>query len=152
MINSSNRKICVIGIGNTLRKDDGIAQFVCDKLKENFDGKIEIVVTQQLDIGWAEKIKNFNTVFFVDASVYDEFFFIKKIEGKELLQTTSHHLNVAALIEFTKKIYHTKTDYYLCGIKGYDFDFGFELSEDAKFYALKVIDLLHEKIEKLMLC
>lgn len=152
MTNSSIHKICVIGIGNSLRNDDGIAAFVCEKIKEIFDKRIEVVVTQQLDIAWAEKIKDFNTVFFVDASVYEEPFFMKKLEGEELKQTTSHHMNVSALIEFTKKIYHTKNDYYLCGIKGYNFDFGFELSDNAKFYALKVIDLLHEEIEKLMLC
>lgn len=150
MTKSRNSKICIIGIGNSMRCDDGVAAFIVEQLEKKLGNSISAFTTQQLDISWAEKIAEFDFVFFIDASVYEENFFLKEIDGEGLPQSSSHHINVSALVKFTRQLYHVKTTFFLCGIKGHLFDFGFTLSEQTNHYALLAIELLNNKIDALV--
>lgn len=150
MTKNRNLKICIIAIGNPIRCDDGVAAFIVEQLEKRLSNSFAAFTTQQLDIAWAEKIKDFDFVFFIDASVYEEDFFLKEIDGEGLPQSSSHHINVSALVRFTQQLYQAKTIFFLCGIKGHNFDFGFSLSEQTKNYAFLAIELLNNKIVALV--
>ena len=63
-----NKKICVVGIGNPLRSDDGIGEYVCKKILEKKIPNLSVIVTQQLDMGISEELSEFDSVIFGDAS------------------------------------------------------------------------------------
>ena len=145
MINSRKKMICVIGLGNTLRGDDGIAAYVCNALESAGYNHVAIHLTQQLDISWAEKLKTFRDVIIVDASVNNEDVEFKKIEtGNTKQQSSSHHIHPGILAALTNQLYKTDIHFYTCAIKGYDFEFEERLSEQALANANKAVALIKE--------
>ena len=135
-----------MGIGNSLRSDDGIAEFVCNQLDAKQFQHLTVMLTQQLDISWADTLKEFDAVVFVDASVYEEGVIFHKLEGDSLPQSSSHHINAGMLQLFSQQLFNTQTQYYVCGIKGYNFDFGFSISASTMQHAEKAIELLTDWI------
>ena len=70
----NNKSICIAGIGNTLRSDDGVGDYVCRLMEEkNLEG-VSVVTMQQLDIGMTEDFIKYDTGIFVDASMEEQAF------------------------------------------------------------------------------
>ncbi|MCS6955032.1 MAG: homospermidine synthase, partial [Candidatus Calescibacterium sp.] len=57
-------KVIVVGIGNDLRGDDGIGPEFIRRIKG-----VDKLVSNFPDLSIAEKIKDYDIVFFVDASI-----------------------------------------------------------------------------------
>lgn len=51
----------------------------------------------------------------------------------------SHHVHPETLLAITEKLYNRCPKAYLISIKGYNFDFGFDISNKAKINAEKAI-------------
>ncbi|MCS7244007.1 MAG: hydrogenase maturation protease [Candidatus Calescibacterium sp.] len=119
-------KVIVVGIGNDLRGDDAIGpEFVrrikgVDKLVSNFP-----------DLSIAEKIKDYDIVFFVDASIDVDKFELVQINIPKL-STFSHNLSIENIFHISKLMYNKSLRGYILKIGGYNFGYTHGLSKCAE--------------------
>ncbi len=135
----------VIGYGNPSRRDDGVALAVINGLRqrlglpfleENQDGfddlggNVDTLFLQQLMPELAETLAGYERVVFVDAhvGVFPEMIRRVVVEGNAGPAIVSHHVKPAGLLEIARHLYSGAPRGELISIRGFDFDFGDELS------------------------
>ena len=129
------KKICIIGIGNTLRSDDGAGAYVCDLLQQR-DLPVTIINTLQLDIAMAEELGEFNTVIFIDAAIDEEnFSFTALTTVNSQPQSFTHHINAAMLMQLAQQLFKASTQFYVCAVGATDFEMGNNLSKKTRYNA-----------------
>jgi len=130
---SIKKSTCIIGIGNVLRGDDGVGQYVADKIENNHLTGITVITTQQLDMGLAEELSSFDTVLFIDASLDENTFsFLPLMPDKHPPQSFSHHVNASVIVSLTQQLFSTPTQFYICAIGASNFEMGNGISEATK--------------------
>jgi len=148
MSSLSKVKVLIVGIGNTIRADDGIGAYVCSAIDEmNIDG-IETLIVQQLDTGLVDEFLKVDKIVLVDASVKNDgvnFYPLKNEESFSI--SSSHHLNANLLSSLIRKLYEKEINVMLCAVKGEDFDIGEQLSLTARQNAEKAVDLIVDWIK-----
>lgn len=142
---SKETNILVIGYGNPARCDDGLGEYVVKRLlSEGIN--TDILALQELGPELCEDISGHELVFFVDASVdQEEAFLVKEIKPKYKTPIFSHHISPEMLLAITEELYKVIPKTYLVSIRGYNFDFGFEITEMAK----KNSEIAIEKIKEI---
>jgi len=131
-------KTVLVGFGNEYRKDDGLGI----KLLDLIDEKISKIKIQELSIDILDDIKDFETVIFVDAALEGEDINFRKIEKEPKFSPLTHHLSPEELLIWAENINKKNYEFYLLSIRGYDFDFGEELSKEGGKNLLKAKDFL----------
>lgn len=139
----NNKTICIVGIGNPLRGDDGVAADVCKQIeKEGFAG-VTVILRHQLDIAMAEDLSKFEKVVIIDASVDEPGCSLQSLTLEDHQpQSFSHHINAAMLMSLTNQLYEAKTAFYICAIGVADFEMGQPLSETTRHNATLAISLI----------
>jgi hydrogenase maturation protease len=140
------RRTLIIGYGNPSRRDDGVALAIVNGLRglqgrplldEDMDGleelgaEIDTIFLQQLTPELAEIIARYDEVIFVDAHLgqYPELLREVALEPTAYAPTlVSHHLRPEALLALTQALWGQAPRARLLSVRGYDFDFGTELS------------------------
>lgn len=141
---SKETNILVIGYGNPARCDDGVGEYVAKRLLSEDIG-IDILTLQELGPELCEDISGCELIFFVDAGIeQEEPFLIREITPKYKTPIFSHHITPEMLLAITEELYKIKPKSYLVSIKGYNFDFGFELTETARQNSEKAIEKIKE--------
>jgi len=151
-----SKKIAVIGVGNTLRRDDGIGIIVLESLLKFY--KREGI--DYLDFGIASfdlihKMQGYATVVLIDGIRADlaagelKIFELKNIEhdSKPLL-TSTHELDLKSIFELSKS-FGLKTKIYVAGIQVEDMSYTEGLSEallNIKEDIVKKISIFIDKI------
>ena len=138
-------KVVIVGVGNTLRGDDGFGPALIARLK----GKIK---ASCIDAGSAPE--NYtrdivqeqpNTILIADA------LHLGKRSGEfEILQKndiakcglSTHDISPNMLIEYLE--HETAADIYLLGVQPKDLSFGREISDEVKSALLKIAQLMQE--------
>lgn len=138
------KKVILVGFGNEYRKDDGLGIKLLDLIE---DEKVEKIKVQELSYSIIDDIKDFDIVIFIDASLEGEDISFKKIEKKETFSPLTHHLMPEELLIWAEFINKKSYDFYLLSIRGYDFDFGENLSEKAKINLEKALNFLKNFLE-----
>ncbi len=153
--------IIVIGFGNTLRGDDGIARLVLRELEKRLDksidqttgsSRIRLVLKHQIDIIDAEVVSESDVVIFVDAHVSERLndIDIREITGRETTTVNVTHISSPEeLIVAAKEIYGTTPRAFVCAVRGYDFEFGEQITEPAQRLAHSAAEQLFCLIETL---
>src|SRR5512144_619732 len=101
-----NNGTCIVGIGNTLRSDDGAGWHVCALLEEKKMPGVSIITTQQLDTAVLEELVKFTNVIFVDASQEEETILFQLITNKvHPSQPSSHQINTTMLAGLAQQLY-----------------------------------------------
>jgi hydrogenase maturation protease len=151
-----SKKIAIIGVGNTLRRDDGIGIIVLESLLKFY--KREGI--DYLDFGTASfdlihKMQGYATVVLIDGIRADlvagelKIFELKNIEhnSKPLLAST-HELDLKSIFELSKS-FGLKTKIYVAGIQVEDISYTEGLSEallNIKEDIVKKISIFIDKI------
>ena len=134
----SGDKILVYGYGNPGRQDDGLGSELIRMLDLwLFDNNIDQVTTDtnyQLNIEDAANISNYKMVVFVDASIEDieQYTFTSVSPSDARVEFSMHAVSPSFVIDLCQKLYQTSPEAWLLHIKGYEWDFKEELSENAK--------------------
>jgi hydrogenase maturation protease len=137
--------ICIVGVGNTLRSDDGVGAYVCEQLGLLKHAGITVITTQQLDIGMAEDLSKFDTVIFVDASLNETTFSFAPVNlENNPTQTFSHQVNATVLAKLIQQLFSSPIAFYICAIRASDFEMGNGLSTATKTNADAAIAMLLE--------
>ncbi|MBC7194281.1 MAG: hydrogenase maturation protease [Caldisericia bacterium] len=122
------KKVILVGFGNEYRRDDGLGLKLLDLIE---DDRIKKIKVQELSYSLLDDIKDFDIVIFIDASIEGESINFRKIEKINKFSPLTHHLTPEELLIWAEFVNKKSYDFYLLSIRGYDFDFGEELSEDA---------------------
>lgn len=128
------KKVLLIGFGNPGRLDDGVGPALAEKVETlNLKG-VEVDSNYQLSVEDSYKISQNDVVIFADADVQSDVpFYLKKIEPSKSISFSSHSISPQSLLALTEQLFGKKSEAYLLGIRGYEFDeFGERLSERAK--------------------
>jgi hydrogenase maturation protease len=135
----------VIGYGNPSRRDDGVAFVIVNALRRrlgaqplegNQDGfddlgqALDTLFLQQLMPELAETLALYDRVIFLDAhvGVFPETIRRVTLEANPDRAIVSHHVKPAGLIEIARRLYGRAPSAELISVRGFDFDFGEELS------------------------
>lgn len=129
-------RVLIIGYGNPLRSDDGVAWRAAELVREKFSpNEIEIHCLHQLGPELAETVSKFQRVIFVDAASSPEGP-SGEIRVEELGDKTSagsaanvsHALSPHMVVRLAETLYGTKPQAFAVTVAGEKFDHGEALS------------------------
>jgi hydrogenase maturation protease len=151
-----SKKIAVIGIGNTLRRDDGIGIIVLESLlkfykREGIDYLNFGIATFDL----LHRIRNYDTVLLIDGVRTNlpvgelKIFELGNIKyNPDNLATSTHELNLEDVFKLSKKI-ALKTKIYVAGIQIGDLSYNEGLSDILKNKQEEIIRQINLFIDKI---
>ena len=131
-----SKKIAVIGLGNTLRRDDGIGIIILESLLNFYQKKgVDYLNFGSASFDLLHRLKSYDVVLLIDGVnagleagelLISE---LKDIEYKlDNLITSTHELNLKSIFQVSKNL-GIKTKIYVAGIQIEDTSFGEGLSE-----------------------
>jgi hydrogenase maturation protease len=139
-MSKQQNNICIVGIGNTLRSDDGVGAYVCSEIQTlNLPG-VDTMVVQQLTPDLMEDLQQYKRVIITDASHNCKGFAFYPLEADESnVESSSHAVNASMFYLLFKKIYSKQPSFYICAIEPEDVSIGSGLTTTAKANAEKAI-------------
>lgn len=146
-----NKKILIIGIGNTLRGDDGFGWEAVKRLEEiiNHD-YVQTLYRHQLTPELAEDISFHDQVFFIDASIEiqpGELSITKlNTDYKSLDHFSTHDLSPEGILNLCQYLYQKRPISYLFSVGAYTFEPIESLSPNVE----NTLDDVIEEILKLL--
>jgi hydrogenase maturation protease len=134
----------IVGIGNTLRSDDGIGDFICRELSCLPLKNTEISFALQLNTEWLEIFLAYDTVIMVDARADgDQQVRFEPVQPDQYLSSrTSHYLDASTLSALITGLLGSKPSLLVCSVRGYDFSIGEGLSPRGMTTALEALRVL----------
>ncbi len=146
----SRERVLVLGLGNPLRGDDGIGEWVAQRLEEEpWEESVAIRHIIQLTPEWAEMISQAERVYIVDASVEIEPGAWKRERVQDISSDcvcSSHHFTPALLLSMAYELYETSPWVYLVTIGVWNLDSGKKLSEGVRRAGEEVVAFLKKEI------
>ena len=141
-------KILIIGVGNTLRSDDGIGAYICLKIDAMHLPHVSIRIVHQLHVELIEDLLQYDSVIIADASVTEknvEFVPLQIHETQAV--SSSHHLNANMLLALVQKIHGKNIPIFLCSVRGENFEMGETLSVKAMMNADNALKMINDWIK-----
>jgi hydrogenase maturation protease len=143
----SNRCL-VIGYGNPYRRDDGVAFHLINALRrqqglqelaKDEDGQddwghpVDVLMQHQLLPELAPLLADYSRVVFVDAhtEAFPEPLRVVAVEEEYGFHAVTHHVSPAMLLYLTRSACGQAPQGWLVSLRGYDYDFGDQLSPDC---------------------
>lgn len=128
----------VIGIGNTLRRDDGAGWLFAQALVDALRGAgtdVELILQQQLTPELAELVAELGAtqVIFVDASTECTAVTLARVPEVAAGAPASHHLAPATILAIARRLYGAEAIGWLVHLPAYEFSHGEGLSDQAAF-------------------
>ena len=145
-----NKKILIIGYGNTLRGDDGVGYKIAEIIEQWNINNITSLAVHQLTPDLAENIAQADTVIFVDAVTITDInqakLEIKTISSNQKSNNLAHHNNPEQLLSLTQAIYQKVPQAYWILVPAFNFNF----SEGLSPFTQKYVNLALEKIKDML--
>ncbi len=129
----------LIAVGNTLRRDDGVAHRVLELLEP--PPGVVFRSCHQLTPEMAEEIAPADTVIIIDADVAPGEPRLEKVEERSDNPLT-HVVRPAELVALSRSLFSFRGGAWLCRVPGIDFGQGAGLSAEAEANARIAADLL----------
>ena len=135
------KSILLIGYGNSTRMDDGVGWYIADRIEEKLNDLVEVMKADQLAVEMVDDIKDRDLVIFVDAHVseVDDWIRSEEVKPDPRPGLITHIIKPSNLLAFCESLYHKHPKAHIFSIKGVNFDFGEELSEQTQRYVNTVI-------------
>lgn len=141
--------ILLVGVGNTLRGDDGIGSYICSWIDALKIRGVQTLLTQQLDTVLLEELMKAGHIIIVDASFEGKAVdFFKVNEHEPLHGSSSHHMSAPLLMQMAQTIYQKELSMMICAVAGYRFGMKEKLSARAKKNADKAVAIITEWINQ----
>ncbi|MDP2653537.1 MAG: hydrogenase maturation protease [Candidatus Omnitrophota bacterium] len=119
----------VIGYGNPMRSDDGVAGVVLRRLEEHHIPNLTLKSVHQLHLELLEEACGHDGVILVDACETGEDVSFEKVGvDPSAGMASSHHLSPQLFLHLARIIYNRTFPLYLCSIRGESFEMGETLS------------------------
>ncbi|HQJ75268.1 MAG TPA: hydrogenase maturation protease [Bacteroidota bacterium] len=143
------KKILIIGYGNTLRGDDGIGQIIAEKIEKLNFKDIDILALHQLTPDIAGKIIEYKVVFFIDASQNTELNEVQvlSLEPSESSPKIEHAMNPEDILKLAEELYNFYPKSFCVLVPARNFSFSESLSDLTKSMIQPAIKIITEKIK-----
>ncbi len=128
-------KVLLIGYGNPGRLDDGLGPALARSIAQRGIKGVRIDSDYQLTVEDAAAAAEVETVIFADADTNGpEPFWLKRLEvGSVRPSFSTHSISPEGVLALARELFDAKTEAWLMGIRGYDFnEFGEGLSSRAQ--------------------
>jgi hydrogenase maturation protease len=143
-------RVCVIGVGNPIRSDDGLGPYICSLLDAVAFPGVDTLQLHQLHTDVIEDLFPYDHVVVVDASVEGENVAFYVPEGDQTTAVaSSHHMNVAMLHALAQTVYGKTLSFRVCAVRGESFEMGDQLTAAAKANAAAAVKVISEWISLL---
>lgn len=141
------KKVLVVGIGNTIRGDDGIGAYVSSVIDQINIEAVETLIVQQLDTSLIDVFLKADKIVLVDAALTGDvnFYLLRNEESFSI--SSSHYVNANLLSSLIKKLYEKEIIIMMCEVGGENFDMREKLSSNAKQNADKAVGLIVDWIK-----
>lgn len=138
------KNILVIGYGNPLRCDDGIAWQAAEELKRVLPGCAQVICVHQLTPELAESTSRADVVIFLDAAANGEpgNVVCQALNAKKDKLQFSHHLTPEGILAICERLYSAKPLGFLLTLHGKRFEHGEEFSPAAVHAVPRVVELV----------
>jgi hydrogenase maturation protease len=137
----------IIGIGNTLRNDDGIGAYIIKQIDKWNTCEVVTRTAQQIHLEMLDEFLLFEKIIIVDASEISIDYNLKKLSTSNTPTiASSHHVSLELIIQLTKIIYHQDINLFLCSLRGYNFEIGETLSTEILACVPKALLLISNEI------
>jgi hydrogenase maturation protease len=139
-----NRSL-IIGIGNTLRGDDGAGVYAAERISPDLPDT-DVILTQELHPEFADRIRNYANVLFLDASLRTRRPVVTILDpDAETPRPSSHALSPEGLLSLCRSTYHTlPLRAVLIEIPAFDCDLGETMTEATERMVDLCVDLVPE--------
>lgn len=126
-------KFLLFGYGNPGRGDDALGVMLVNQIELRKLGHVTCQIDMQLLIEHVTDLADYDRILFVDADMScDEPFIFSAVQASKDESYTSHALTPAALLYVFQQVYQRDAPpAFLMQIRGYDFELGDSLSEQA---------------------
>jgi hydrogenase maturation protease len=145
-MDASTPSLLVLGIGNTLRSDDGIGAYVCNRLARLPLKNTLIEYAHQLQTEWLDSLTAHETVILVDARAGGGEKVSFHLMGLDTgpVSTGSHYLDAGILAALAGGLFLASPSIWVCSIPGYDFSLGEGLSPGGMTKADEAFGILRQ--------
>jgi hydrogenase maturation protease len=164
IVYNTNMKTLIVGYGNAVRQDDGVAWYVLSGIARRLgrpvpnapeDGyfpeglEIDLWYVLQLAPEMSEDFAHYERICFVDAHTGNiaEEILLQPVEDSPAASAFTHHLTPATCMALTQTIYNKTPEAMLLSIRGYKFGFARELSLETAALAGQAVDVLWNWVE-----
>ena len=136
--NRRHARVLVIGYGNPGRLDDGLGPALARAIERRNIAGVTVDANYQLTVEDAAAVAEHDVVVFADADAVGRApFQFARVEPKPELSFSSHSIEPGALVALADGLSGRRTEAWLLGIRGYDFD---ELAEGLSPGARRNLD------------
>ena len=122
----------VIGIGNTLRRDDGLGPWLAEHVADWRLPNVTTRIVHQLTPELAVEIAKHDGVLFLDASRSSDEFELAELTSTVGPTLFAHALSPAQLLAWADFLDGRRRKAWIAAVPGSDFDFGEALTRDAE--------------------
>lgn len=130
---ADERKILLLGIGNSGRSDDGLGWSFVEAIEGDACDLLDCEFRYQLQVEDADLVAGYDTVIFVDASLeaLKKGFEISPCIPAGQYSFTSHALDPGAVVYLANTLYHKFPEAYVLAISGVSWELQVGLSKEA---------------------
>lgn len=137
--------VCLVGVGNTIRSDDGAGAYVCRLFDDLKIAGLQTQVVHQLDAELVEGLRPFDRVVIIDAAIDGDDVVLYPLDSTDAQPVaSSHHVNASMLAALADKVYGYKLPLMACAVRGYNFEIGDSLSEHAEANCIKAVKVIQD--------
>lgn len=127
----------VIGIGNPLRRDDGIGPYIVRAINQalRHEKDVGVRIMYQLEPDLVEDVRHADFIVLVDAAMEDlkdGLSWVRVRPESKYLPYLTHHLNPSLFLGFFQLLYHRCPQTWLMSVQGCDFGLGEGLTSEAE--------------------
>lgn len=147
--------ICVIGVGNEFRQDDGIGLYVIRELRQRNLRGVTCIEHQREGTGLMDQWEGARSVFLIDAvssgqapGTIHRFQIPGDQIPKSILCASTHTFNIADCIELARALHRLPEKIIVYGIEGKSFNIQQDLSEQTMEAAYQVIERIEQEISE----
>lgn len=135
--------ILLIGVGNTIKADDGIGAYICGRIASLDLTGVRTLTVHQLDAAIIEEVVAADIIIIADACVEGTNVTFQKVNtGGPAGPSSPHYVSASLLMQMIKLVHNTERPLYVCSVAGYDFSTREGLSARAKKNADKAVSII----------
>ncbi len=150
---AATKPVLIFAYGNPSRGDDALGPQLLQRLAEkighsDLHSRVELLTDFQLQIEHTLDMENRQQVVFADASIKPEkAFSFSRLEGKKDVSYSSHAMSPESLLNLFQQLHpHDSAEVFLLAIRGYRFDLGQPLTQQAEINLEQAVDYLYQRL------
>ena len=138
------RKVLVFGIGNPGRRDDGLGPALAEALEAKQLEGVTIDADYQLTVEDSVSVAEHDVVVFADAdAVGPEPYSFKPIgPATGDVGFSTHGAEPGGVLALAERVFEKRTEAYVFGIRGYEFELSMEMTEKAKANLARALEFI----------